>query len=227
MAGGVAPSDGVKLMYEQPRSSAAIAYSELAGSGHFCGLSSSLFKLAPIGRQRVGVDRRLGRGHVDHDHVGQLVASATNAFRSACTRSIAARGVSRRLRSSVVGEFFDRRADVEQRARADVLFDLVQIGFALGQDARRRWPGFRCASAALRRTAGRRGCRGRRRRSLSSRPDRSGANCGNWLTRPAVADQPFLERRQPDQGRRGDAPFGANEPNADARASHAESISSG
>ena len=32
MAAGAAPSDGVKLMYGIPRSSAAIAYSELAGS---------------------------------------------------------------------------------------------------------------------------------------------------------------------------------------------------
>ena len=76
MAGGVAPSDGVKLMYEQPRSSAAIAYSELAGSGHLFGLSSSLLSSVQSSGSRRRVDRRLGRGHVDHDHVRQLVLGA-------------------------------------------------------------------------------------------------------------------------------------------------------
>ncbi len=40
MAAGAEPSEGAKLMYEQPRSKAAIAYRELANRGHFRGSSN-------------------------------------------------------------------------------------------------------------------------------------------------------------------------------------------
>ena len=71
MAGGAEPSDGVKLMYGMPRSSAAIAYSELAGSDW-----KSVFS-----RSRDSVSQR--SGSTLRSFAGSVEARFTTTTRSA------------------------------------------------------------------------------------------------------------------------------------------------
>ena len=127
MAAGAAPSDGVKLMYEPPRSKAAIAYSELAGNGQ-----SARSKSGSSSAQA----QPSWRG-IEPDHGGSVEATlttisrsifsaATNCRRSACNRSTI---LPRRLLAGKlkIGQGRDRRAGVPDRAGPDAGFDPLQL----------------------------------------------------------------------------------------------------
>src|SRR5262245_22553094 len=90
-AGSDVASDGVKLRCEQPRSSAAIAYNELAGNGHLRGLSSSLFSSLHL----VGNCDASTGGSVEATFTTitwSSLLSEVNFLRSLCRRSIVALG---------------------------------------------------------------------------------------------------------------------------------------
>ena len=143
MAAGVAPGEGVKLMNVAPKSKAAMAYSELAESGHLRGWSSSFIELRPaLGNCFSTSIGGSVEATIDDDQMGQLLLAArTTAYRP-CSRSD---GFARRfaLRSDGrLGEFRDRRADVVDRAGTEILFDPVQLAFALQQNVFRDGPAF-------------------------------------------------------------------------------------
>ena len=118
----------MKLRYEEPRSNAAIAYSELAGNGHCCGRSSS--RLSP-GQSPGSASRstaRLGRRDVDHDQMRPSFWLAMKAWRSAWNvRSCRARRfpdlAKLRWRS------FRSSAPRPTRCPGGSLVDLVEPGF--------------------------------------------------------------------------------------------------
>ena len=191
-----------------PRSSAAMAYSELAGNGHFRGLSSSLSSCDQRAGIACDVDRRLGRGDVDDDQMGQLLLAAERIHIVLKPLDRLAGRFSQRLHRRL-GEFRDRRADVVNRAGPEILFDLFEFAFALPKDVGRDGPAF--------------GVHPHRFvvqpavadvvpaddqvlpiEQLERGELRQGAD------QPDFADQPFFQSDQAGERRGGDAPFGAD-----------------
>ncbi len=121
------------------------------------------------------------------------------------------------------GEFFDRRAHVQQNTGPEVLFDFLQLGFASGQNVLVDGPAFGVHPRGfVMEPAG---------ADIVAADDKvfpvgqfQRGKLGQLADQAGRADQAFLQSREPDQGRGGHAPLGPNEPNADTRAGHAESF---
>ena len=195
-----------------------MAYSELAGSGHFCGLSRSLDRPG----QSAGSDSGCSSGGSVEATLTTIRWSSRWSATKARDRVACARWPRAAIRGGgrlVAGEFFDRRADIAERAGADLLIDFIELGFALSQQVGVDGPAFRVHPPGF----------------------VEQAHVANFVTADdeivpigqiaagelrQSADQPhrrhpaLFQCGQSDQSRGGDASFGADEPNADARTSH-------
>ena len=141
-------------------------------------LGQQRLQLGPTRRQRSRIDRRLGRGHVDHHDVFQLVfpgelVQVVLQSGHGLGAAIPCGG----LQQVQVSQLGDRRPDVAHRAGPNPPVDAVQLGAASLGQIRVGRAASRPSAAQPRRPAGCRGFHARRPRNCPTRADR-GAEIG-------------------------------------------------
>ena len=197
IAAGVAPSDGVKLMYGMPKSSAAMAYSELAESGDAGPSSKQSLEIAPPRRQFDVVGRRLGRRHIDDDHaveIGLLLKVLQIGLQPLDRRSRRLFGSStHRLGSQPV----DRRSAAEERARPDAVVDRRQLAASRLDELAVEHAALRCSRSTASTSEPSRISWPPTTKVLQSASGRP-ANCGSALTNPTESVSRFWSPTSPN-----------------------------
>ena len=221
-------------MYEWPASNAAMAYSELAGRAGAqplpaaqgcrhgdaaCGLSSSAAPVPPRSAAERRIDRRLGRGHVDHHQMGELFGAdelghvaaqpgdgLAGRFVAAADRRRPARRSSRRRRGSCPAGC---GASISSNSSRHCSTMLGRAGWRLSRAIRTGFVDQRHAADLV---------PGNDELVPVGQPEP--LELRQLADQPHRTDEPPLQGRQTKDGRRRHAPLGADQPDTHPRIRH-------